>query len=281
VRSPRALSFVFTSAIALTLAACGGLLGFGDDDDDSPPSSPDAPDAADATTEPAPNPDSGGGPDPSTDAAASIDAIATTDAPIDVSIDQKTNDGSVTDILVLARFEDAVTGPDGADVASNMVVSKTGHINGAQSAQSQATHPAYVGWAFLSQDHVYVSFSMHVTTMPTGAGAEILQLRGTGGTVGLTIGGPSSAVFGVRSDTASATGVKVSAATTYRVGLEIDRVAKVARAGIIQGTKPPLGLQIAWPSPGTVDTLVIGALTNQTAFAITIDDVLVSTKGVQ
>lgn len=274
MRSGRALSILFASTFALV--ACGGLLGFGDDDDDGngePPAPP--PDAAaDATTEPSDDPDS-------SDASASIDAIATTDAPLDATDQTPVDAGPGGDLLVEAHFEDHITGPDGADDALNMVATKAGLIAGAKSAISEATHPAYVGWVFPSQDKVFVTFSMRVVTMPTAPGAEVLQLKGTGGTVGLAIGGPSNAVFAVRSDGVTAAGAKVQAGTVYRVGLEIDRANKIARAGLVDGTNPTLGLQIAWANPGSVDSLVIGALTNQAAFSVVVDDVFVSTKGLK
>jgi hypothetical protein len=266
VRARRALFFV----AAASLAACGGFLGFGDDDEDSAPPPP--PDSSVIDGEATSGDEGGSTVDASDDVA--IDAIVSGDAALDV-IDTTPLDAAVgSGLLVVAKFETAIQGGDGADTANNMEQSKTGAIDGT-SAHTLAARPAILAWTFTPQDHLFVVFSLRILAMPNGAGAELARLTGAGATVSILVGANGLVVL--RSGMSNAAGAKMQAGKVYRIGVEVEPAQSIARAGTNDdGGVPVLAQSVPW-SPGSMDQLQI--VTNDTAFDYVIDDVIVSTKG--
>lgn len=270
MRSLRALLFV----TAASLAACGGLLGFGDDDEDETPAP--SPPADSSTTDATPAPDVDPGPTSDASDDAALDAIVTGDAGVDV-IDNTPIDAG-PNILVLAQFETAIQGGDGADVATNFAQANVGAIGGSDSAHTLAGRPALLQWTFAphptpSEPKLFITFALRIVTMPSGAGAEVMRLTGAGGSVSILIA--STGTFGLRSGTVDAPGSKMSVGVVYRIALEIDGPGSVARAGFTTSGIPTPTESVPW-SPGGMSGLQIG--TNNAAFDFLVDDVVVATK---
>lgn len=252
---------------AASLAACGGFLGFGDDEEDvTPPPSLDS-----STSEANVDFDAQGGSAVDAPGDLSVDAIVAGDAGIDVVDETPVDAGQGA--LVFATFEQNLVGGDGADLAQNMVRTKSLAING-ESAVTEGGRPAILAWGFSAQASLSVIFSVHIITKPKGAGAELMRLTGSSGPVSILIGGDGT--FDLRSNGVDSPGAKLDVGVTYRVGVSINKDGDgLARAGFKALGLPNLTQSAPWTA-GTMDTLQIR--TNDPDFAYVIDDVGVTTK---
>jgi hypothetical protein len=266
VRTPRALFFV----AAASLAACGGFLGFGDDDDEGPAPAP----PADSSVDEGGNNEADGAGNP-TDATndAALDAIVFGDAGVD-AVDDTPVDAS-HGALVYATFETNLTGGDGADLAENMARTKTGAIGGSESAVTELNRPANLAWTFQAEPSLSLVFSVRIISKPKAAAAELMRLTGSGAAVHVVI--TSDGNFFLRSNGVNSAGpTKMDTGVTYRVGVSINANNDgQARAGFTTSMIPSLTDTVPWAA-GTMSNLQIR--TDDPEFAYLVDDVFVTTK---
>jgi hypothetical protein len=265
VRSARALlSFVAATAVV----ACGGLLGFSDDEEDTPSPPPtadrgldaNAPIGEDATTA------EGGSDD------ADLGDVAIVIPPIDASVDS----AAPADQLFprLATFESAkLTGPDGADVDNGM--SLAAGLKGTYAAQSKTANTS-IGFTFASMptDEIYAVFTFRFDT------ANATQTLAP--FFGLTLAGGGSIGAVVQSDgdiyvLGSGTPTKIAnvpVGAVKRFGIHA-RVSPVALEAVVAPDGPFTGavpINVPWASPDKVVGASLGALSNS-AMRVTVDQI--------
>ncbi len=259
---------LFAAFVACVAVSCGGLLGLGigaEDDEPAPASTSSSSGGASGLDA------SSGGLDGSTavdDAAVDVDDAA---AAVDAS-----NDASSSPALPrLARFEQALIGGDGADEAVGMVLVKPGALRDTQSAATTAS-PAFAGFDLAPQTKLFVSFTMRIDTAPVTQQAAVVGRLSGGGAGSIDVGVASNGTFGLDCGGVKATGAQMTVGTAYRVGIEADPSGAARATFAADNSDLGTPIQVACTS-FAITKVRIGAVAFGGGFAMTIDDVALST----
>lgn len=268
--SPRGfLSFIAATAVV----ACGGFLGFGDDEDDAPipggPGSEAGADTATGTT------DVDGG-DPPRDASVGdgdLGDVVIVVPPIDASVD-----GPADQVFPrLATFESGtLTLPNGADVNDGMDLLNSGTLKGAYSAQTKNAS-ASVGFTFAAKptQEIFVAFLFRfdAATSPQMP-AAFFRLALPGGANILAAIQSDGDIY-VGQDSSSAKKIAtVAVGAVHRFGLHA-RVSPAALEAVVVPDGPFTGavpVNVGWAAPAPILGASVGELSGS-SMRITVDQI--------
>jgi hypothetical protein len=267
VRRRGVLSFVAASM----LVACGGLLGFSDDEGDSPPRASTSDSGAETTTATGSTDVDGAASDGGNGGGdADLGDVVIVVPPIDAASD------AAPDQLFprLATFESgALIGPNGADGDNGM--SLVGGLKGTYAAQSKSAS-TWVAFTFAAKPpaELYALFMFRFESFPatqTPAPFFSLVLPGGGNIAAAVLN--DGDIYVVENATATKIG-NVAVGVTKVFGIHA-RVAPVALEAVIADDGPLTGVvpvNVGWTAPATITGSTVGTLSSS-SMRVTVDHI--------